>query len=105
MIIRRNGETTILRPRQDLVLVNGFTPIIRPSSRLPTYPSSISHSQVSSSSSASIIKKMSMKKCEQTSVIKSKRSDQQWRKQCNEVVNKQMDYQVKLTFKKDFVFI
>ena len=37
MIVRRQGETSILRPRQDPVLANGFTPVIRPSSLLPSY--------------------------------------------------------------------
>jgi len=78
MVIRRNGETTILRPRQDLVLVNGFTPVSRPSSILPSHHSIISHS------SLSIMNKMSMKKCEQTSIIKSKRKDRHHRKRCHQ---------------------
>jgi hypothetical protein len=82
MIIRRNGETTILRPRQDLVLANGFTPVIRPSSILPSYESIMSHSQVASS--LSIMDKMSVKKTEQTSIIKTKRKDRRGRKRCNE---------------------
>jgi hypothetical protein len=81
MIIRRNGETTILRPRQDLVLANGFTPIIRPSSILPSYHSIISHS------SLSIMNKMSIKKCEPTSVIKSKRKNRHHRKRCHQINN------------------
>lgn len=71
MIIRRNGETTILRPKQDQVLVNGFTPVIRPSSILPSYQSMMPDSQIASS--LSIMNKMSIKKPEQTSIIKAKR--------------------------------
>lgn len=78
MIIRRKGETTILRPKQDLVLVNGFAPAIRPSSLLPTYQSVVSHSQVGSS--LSIMNKMSIKKREQTTIIKSKRPNKYRRK-------------------------
>ena len=78
MIIRRNGETTILRPKQDLVLANGFTPVIRPSSLLPSYQSIMSHSPVASS--LSIINKMSIKKPEQASIIKTKRKDRYRRK-------------------------
>jgi hypothetical protein len=85
MIIRRNGETTILRPKQDLVLANGFTPVIRPSSLLPSYPSIMSHSQVTSS--LSIMNKMSMRKPEETSIIKSKRKHRHQTKRCNERFN------------------
>ncbi|CAF1262829.1 unnamed protein product [Rotaria sp. Silwood1] len=81
MIIRRNGETTILRPKQDLVLVNGFTPVIRPSTILPSYQSIMSHTQVSSS--LSIMNKMSIKKPEQTSIIKTKRKNRYRRKRLN----------------------
>ncbi|CAF0795978.1 unnamed protein product [Adineta steineri] len=85
MIIRRNGETTYLRPKQDLVLANGFTPVIRPSSILPSYQSIMSHSQVSSSSSLSIMNKMSiMKQPEQTTIIKTKRKNRHRSKRCNE---------------------
>jgi hypothetical protein len=87
MIIRRNGETTILRPRRDLVLANGFTPVIRPSSLLPSYQSIMSHSQVASS--LSIMNKMSMKKPEQPSIIKAKRKDRHQRKRCNETFTEQ----------------
>ncbi|CAF0863129.1 unnamed protein product [Rotaria sordida] len=82
MIIRRNGETTILRPKQDLVLVNGFTPVIRPSTILPSYQSMMSHTQVASS--LSIMNKMSIKKPEQTSIIKSKRKNRRRRKRLHE---------------------
>jgi len=71
MIIRRNGETTILRPKHDLVLARGFTPVIRPSSILPSYHSINSKSQPELS--LSIINKMSTKKNELQSVIKTKR--------------------------------
>ncbi|UJR37762.1 hypothetical protein I4U23_030455 [Adineta vaga] len=88
MIIRRNGETTFLRPKRDPVLANGFTPVIRPSSLLPSYQSIMSHSQVSSSSSSSslsIMNKMSEKKqSEQTSIIKTKRKNRRRAKRCNE---------------------
>ena len=82
MIIRRNGETTVLRPKQDLVLANGFTPVIRPSSLLPSYQSIMSHSQVASS--LSIMNKMSIKKPEQASIIKTKRKNRHQTKRCNE---------------------
>lgn len=82
MIIRRNGETTILRPKQDVVLANGFTPVIRPSSVLPSYPSIIiPHPEASSTS---IMNKMSVKKIEQTKIIKPKRKDRHRIKRCNE---------------------
>ncbi|CAF2448961.1 unnamed protein product [Rotaria sp. Silwood2] len=82
MNIRRNGETTILRPKQDLVLVNGFTPVIRPSTILPSYQSIMSHTQVSSS--LSIMNKMSIKKPEQPSIIKTKRKNRYRQKRLNE---------------------
>ncbi len=91
MVMRRNGETTILRPRQDLVLANGFTPVIRPSSLLPSYRSVVSHSHVSS-----IMNKMSIKKSEQTSIIKTKRKDRHRRKRCNEQFIEPTDYNVTL---------
>jgi hypothetical protein len=98
MIIRRNGETTILRPKRDLVLANGFTPVIRPSSILPSYQSIVSHSQVASS--LSIMNKMSVKKSEQTSIIKTKRKNRHRRKRCNEKFiehnNNLSDYNVNL---------
>lgn len=80
MIIRRNGETTILRPKQDLVLVNGFTPVIRPSSTLS--PSHSIRSDSQPGSSLSIINKMSIKKSESTSIIKTKRKHRYQRKRC-----------------------
>src|SRR5262249_43803648 len=49
MIIRKNGESTILQPKQDIVLVNGFTPIIRPSYLLSLDQSVPLHSQIASS--------------------------------------------------------
>ncbi len=103
MIIRRKGETTFLRPKQDLVLANGFTPVIRPSSLLPSYQSIMSHSQVSSS--LSIMNKMSIKKQpEQTSIIKTKRKDRHRTKRCNENFieqNNLQDYNVNLILIKD----
>jgi hypothetical protein len=105
MIIRRNGETTILRPKQDLVLANGFTPVIRPSSILPSYQSIMSDCQVASS--LSIMNKMSIKKCEQTSIIKSKRKDRHRRKRCNEKFiekNNLSNYNVNLIFIKNYLY-
>jgi len=99
MIIRRNGETTILRPKQDLVLANGFTPVIRPSSILPSYQSIVSHSQVSSS--LSIMNKMSMKKSEQTSIIKTKRKDRHGRKRYNE----QNEFQHNNSQESNFIYL
>ena len=59
MIIRRQGETSILRPRQDPVLANGFTPVIRPSSLLPSYKA------MDPPPSTSMTKKLSVPKPEQ----------------------------------------
>ncbi|CAF1584816.1 unnamed protein product [Adineta ricciae] len=95
MDIRRNGETTILRPKQDPVLANGFTPVIRPSSKLPSYQSIMSHSQVSSASSLSIMNKMSERKQpEQTAIIKTKRKNRHRPKRCNEKVFEPHNYNV-----------
>lgn len=85
MIIRRNGETTILRPKHDVVLASGFTPVIRPSSILPSHHSLISPPQ--NNSSVSITTKMSMKNCEQTPIIKTKRKSRHFRKRCNQIYN------------------
>ncbi|CAF0941955.1 unnamed protein product [Adineta steineri] len=59
MIIRRNGESTIHRPKYDIVLDNGFTRIIQPSYLLSSYQSLPFHSQIASSS---VINKMSVEK-------------------------------------------
>lgn len=100
MIIRRNGETTILRPRQDLVLANGFTPVIRPSSILPSYHPIISHS------SLSIMNKMSVKKCEPTSIIKSKRKNRRQRKRSYpQTNNPSVNFNEELIERKLFFFL
>ena len=77
MIIRRNGETTILRPKQDLALANGFAPVHRPSSILPSYQSIMFHSQIAP---LSIMNKMPEKKSEQTSTIKTTRKSRYQRR-------------------------
>ena len=87
MIIRRNGETTILRPKQDVVLVHGFTPVIRPSSKLPSHQSLIAHPQINSS--VSMMTKMSMKICEQTPIIKTKGKYRRARKRSYHISNQQ----------------
>lgn len=89
MIIRRNGETTILRPKHDVVLANGFTPVIRPSSKLPSHQSLLSHSQINSS--VSMLTKMSTKISEQTPIIKTKGKHRHTRKRCNQIYNQQIN--------------
>ncbi|CAF1525820.1 unnamed protein product [Rotaria magnacalcarata] len=100
MIVRRNGETTILRPKQDLVLVNGFTPVIRPSSILPSYQPIMSHSQVGTS--LPIMNKMSIKKPEQTSIIKTKRNNRHQRNRSNEKFIEKNKFQHDNFSKNDF---
>lgn len=79
MIIRRNGETTILRPKHDVVLASGFTPVIRPSSILP--------SLISPPQNNPMTAEMSMKNCEQTPIIKSKRKSRRFQKRCHQIYN------------------
>ncbi|CAF0901966.1 unnamed protein product [Adineta steineri] len=69
MIIRRNGESTIHRPKYDIVLDNGFTRIIQPSYLLSSYQSLPFHSQIASSS---VINKMSVEKskCNKNEILK-----------------------------------
>ncbi|CAF3308169.1 unnamed protein product [Rotaria socialis] len=100
MIVRRNGETTILRPKQDLVLVNGFTPVVRPSSILPSYQPIMSHSQVGPS--LAIMNKMSIKKREQTSIIKTKRKNRHQRNRSNEKFIEKNKFQHDTFSKNDF---
>jgi len=75
MIIRKNGESTILRPKQDIVLVNGFTPIIRPSYLLSLDQSVPLHSQIASSSS--IINKMSINKSKRKTKLEAQKVNKQ----------------------------
>lgn len=106
MIIRRNGETTILRPKQDVVLANGFTPVIRPSSILPSYQSIITHSQpLPLSSAASIMNKMSMKKLEQPTIIKPKRKNRHQRKRCNEEKHFSHEYEQNTSTQNNFIHL
>lgn len=74
MIVRRQGETSILRPRQDPVLANGFTPVIRPSSLLPAYQA------MAPPPATSMTKKLSVPKPEQ----KSKRKVGQKKVHCRQ---------------------
>jgi hypothetical protein len=85
MIIRKNGESIILRAKHDIVLDNGFTSIIRPSYLLSSYQSTTLYSQIASSSS-SIINKMSVTKSEQKTINKRKRKRKSRKRKVKKII-------------------